>query len=54
MTAILAAATAASDLRLRQMEDIGVHYVRTLAAWRAKLGDAQRILARPRCRVGAV
>jgi cyclopropane-fatty-acyl-phospholipid synthase len=37
VTALLAAATRASDLRLARLDDIGPHYVRTLAAWRAKL-----------------
>jgi cyclopropane-fatty-acyl-phospholipid synthase len=37
VTALLDAATAASDLRLRQLEDYGPHYARTLAAWRANL-----------------
>lgn len=34
-TATLDAATAASDLRLRSLEDVGAHYAPTLAAWRA-------------------
>jgi cyclopropane-fatty-acyl-phospholipid synthase len=39
-TALLSAATAASDLRLVHCEDLGAHYVQTLRAWR------QRFLAR--------
>ena len=35
--ALLTAATQASDLRLTHLEDIGAHYVPTLAAWRANL-----------------
>lgn len=34
VTALLASATRASDLRLFHLEDIGPHYARTLAAWR--------------------
>jgi cyclopropane-fatty-acyl-phospholipid synthase len=37
VTALLAAATRASDLTLRQLEDYGPHYARTLAAWRENL-----------------
>ena len=37
VTALLSAATKASDLRLERLEEIGPHYVPTLAAWRAKL-----------------
>jgi len=37
VTALLAAATRASDLRLEGLEEIGSHYVPTLAAWRANL-----------------
>jgi len=37
VTALLTAATTASDLRLRRLEDIGLHYARTLAAWRDNL-----------------
>ncbi|HEY6098549.1 MAG TPA: cyclopropane-fatty-acyl-phospholipid synthase family protein [Anaeromyxobacter sp.] len=36
-TALLAAATRASDLRLRHLDDIGPHYATTLAAWRSNL-----------------
>lgn len=37
VTALLSAATRASDLRLERLEEIGRHYVPTLAAWRANL-----------------
>jgi cyclopropane-fatty-acyl-phospholipid synthase len=37
LTALLAAATRASDLTLRHMDDIGPHYARTLACWRENL-----------------
>jgi cyclopropane-fatty-acyl-phospholipid synthase len=37
VTALLGAASAVSDLRLRHLEDIGPHYARTLAAWRHNL-----------------
>jgi cyclopropane-fatty-acyl-phospholipid synthase len=37
VTALLTAATHASDLRLAHLEDIGPHYVPTLDAWRANL-----------------
>lgn len=37
VTALLDAATAASDLKLVQLEDITPHYCRTLAAWRENL-----------------
>jgi cyclopropane-fatty-acyl-phospholipid synthase len=37
ITALLQAATRASDLTLRQLEDIGPHYATTLAAWRGNL-----------------
>jgi len=37
VTALVSAATAASDLRLRQLDDYTPHYARTLAAWRANL-----------------
>ena len=39
VTAIAAAATRASDLRLIDLEDIGPHYARTLADWRRRLED---------------
>jgi cyclopropane-fatty-acyl-phospholipid synthase len=37
ITALVSAATRASDLRLRQLEDYGLHYARTLATWRENL-----------------
>jgi cyclopropane-fatty-acyl-phospholipid synthase len=37
VTALLAAASRTSDLRLERLEEIGPHYVPTLAAWRANL-----------------
>lgn len=37
VTALLGAATEASDLRLTRMDDIGPHYVRTLSEWRHAL-----------------
>jgi len=37
VTALTRAATAASDLRLTHLEDIGLHYARTLACWRENL-----------------
>jgi cyclopropane-fatty-acyl-phospholipid synthase len=37
VTALLAAATRASDLRLTHLEDFTPHYARTLATWRANL-----------------
>jgi len=37
VTALLAAATRASDLRLERLEEIGPHYVTTLRAWRSNL-----------------
>lgn len=37
VTALLTSATRASDLKLVQLEDIGEHYVRTLADWRSRL-----------------
>jgi cyclopropane-fatty-acyl-phospholipid synthase len=46
VTALLAAATEASDLRLRQLEEIGPHYARTLAAWRENLARHQEEVAR--------
>ena len=39
VTALVTAATRASDLRLRALEDHGLDYARTLAAWRANLAD---------------
>ena len=35
ITAMLASATRASDLRLTHLEDLGAHYVTTLSRWRA-------------------
>lgn len=37
VTALCSAATRASDLRLVELEDIGPHYVKTLATWRETL-----------------
>ena len=37
VTALCSAATSASDLRLVGLDDIGLHYVPTLAAWRCNL-----------------
>ncbi len=37
VTALLASATAHSDLRLRQLDDLTPHYPTTLAAWRRRL-----------------
>jgi cyclopropane-fatty-acyl-phospholipid synthase len=37
VTALCASMTAASDLRLVHLDDIGPHYARTLAEWRANL-----------------
>jgi cyclopropane-fatty-acyl-phospholipid synthase len=39
ITALCTAATTASDLRLIWLDDIGAHYVRTLAAWRWNLRE---------------
>jgi cyclopropane-fatty-acyl-phospholipid synthase len=53
VTALLAASTAASDLRLRHLEDIGPHYARTLAAWRenlARRGEEVARITEPRFR----
>lgn len=41
VTALVGAATEASDLGLRHLEDFAPHYARTLAAWRANL-EARR------------
>jgi cyclopropane-fatty-acyl-phospholipid synthase len=46
VTALLEAATAASDLRLRQLDDYTPHYARTLAAWRANLAERSEAVAR--------
>ena len=37
ITALLTAATRSSDLQLRQLDDYGPHYARTLATWRENL-----------------
>lgn len=39
VTALCSSMTKASDLRLTDIEDIGPHYVKTLATWRANLRD---------------
>ena len=39
VTALLSSATRASDLKLVHLEDIGSHYVHTLADWRQRLRD---------------
>jgi cyclopropane-fatty-acyl-phospholipid synthase len=48
ITALCSAATTASDLRLVELDDIGRHYVPTLAAWhhnlRARWDDARALL----------
>jgi cyclopropane-fatty-acyl-phospholipid synthase len=48
VTALCSAATRASDLRLVGLDDIGRHYVPTLAAWRhnlrARWDDARALL----------
>jgi cyclopropane-fatty-acyl-phospholipid synthase len=46
ITALLQAATRASDLTLRQLEDIGPHYATTLAAWRGNLAANADAVAR--------
>jgi cyclopropane-fatty-acyl-phospholipid synthase len=46
VTALLDAATAASDLRLRALDDYTPHYARTLAAWRANLAERSEAVAR--------
>lgn len=46
VTALLDAATAGSDLRLRHLEEIGPHYARTLAAWRENLARNQEAVER--------
>jgi cyclopropane-fatty-acyl-phospholipid synthase len=46
VTALLAAATTASDLRLRHLEDFTPHYARTLAAWRDNLAARREEVAR--------
>lgn len=37
VTALISAATRSSDLRMAELEDIGPHYVKTLATWREAL-----------------
>ena len=39
VTALCSAATNASDLRLACLDDIGPHYVKTLATWREALAE---------------
>jgi cyclopropane-fatty-acyl-phospholipid synthase len=46
VTGLLDAATAASDLRLRHLEDLTPHYVRTLAAWRDNLAARREAVER--------
>jgi cyclopropane-fatty-acyl-phospholipid synthase len=46
VTALLAAATRASDLRLRHLEDFSAHYARTLAAWRGNLASRREAVGR--------
>jgi cyclopropane-fatty-acyl-phospholipid synthase len=46
ITALLQAATRASDLTLRQLDDIGPHYARTLAAWRENLARNAEAVAK--------
>jgi cyclopropane-fatty-acyl-phospholipid synthase len=46
VTALLDAATAGSDLRLRHLEDIGRHYPRTLASWRVNLARSREAVER--------
>ncbi|HET9551924.1 MAG TPA: cyclopropane-fatty-acyl-phospholipid synthase family protein [Anaeromyxobacteraceae bacterium] len=46
ITALLTAATRSSDLRLRQLEDYGLHYARTLATWRENLESRRAQLER--------
>jgi cyclopropane-fatty-acyl-phospholipid synthase len=46
VTALVGAATTASDLRLRHLEDLTPHYVRTLAAWRENLAARREAVAR--------
>lgn len=47
VTAMLDAAARASDLRLRSLEDVGLHYAPTLAAWRrnffARIDDVRAL-----------
>jgi len=46
VTALLTAATKASDLTLRRLDDIGPHYATTLAAWRENLARNQAAVAK--------
>ena len=46
VTALVGAATRASDLRLRSLEDYGPHYARTLATWRANLRSRHEAVER--------
>ena len=46
ITALLQAATRSSDLTLRQLDDIGPHYARTLSAWRENLARNAEGVAR--------
>lgn len=46
VTALLSAATGASDLRLRRLDDYTPHYARTLAAWRDNLAERRAEVAR--------
>jgi cyclopropane-fatty-acyl-phospholipid synthase len=46
VTALVDAATTASDLRLRHLEDLTPHYARTLAAWRDNLAARQEAVAK--------
>jgi cyclopropane-fatty-acyl-phospholipid synthase len=46
VTALVDAATTASDLRLRHLEDLTPHYARTLVAWRDNLAARQEAVAK--------
>jgi cyclopropane-fatty-acyl-phospholipid synthase len=41
VTSLLTAMTRASDLRLLHLEDIGLHYAKTLRLWRQRFFQAQ-------------